>query len=231
MSLRHFLIKPFSYPHCYSQFNVFRTNSSQSSLFPWKTFVQSENIDTRIAFLCKVDKNVRAAACLCNDSFTSGTIIPSSQTCNFLIMVLRKSGEHELAFSVYKNMTHVGIKPLFFSLAAVLEYFVNSVEPMCALGVVGLIWKHGFDVNVYLMNLVLKGLCQNGDIDRAMQGLQEMSKNSMLADVISFHIVVNALCKAKRVEEALNLVDLMKSAGYYPNIRSYTSILDGPPDL
>ncbi|CAI9780953.1 unnamed protein product [Fraxinus pennsylvanica] len=99
-------------------------------------------------------------------------------------------------------MTCVGVSPSFLSLNSLVECFVHFNVPELALAVPGIILKCGFSINVYVANLVLKGLCYKGKFVKAVEFLDEMGRNFVLPDVVSFNTLIKGLCTVRNLNEA-----------------------------
>lgn len=123
----------------------------------------TQKLDTQLRSLCENPKKPQLvnAFALFNQNLDLGQI-PSESTCNFLVVTFAKNKEYNLALMVYHEMRKVQVLPWFLSLAALIESFVHFQKPRLAIGVLGLIFKNGYKVNVYIVNVILKGLCENG---------------------------------------------------------------------
>ncbi|KAL0459126.1 UNVERIFIED_CONTAM: hypothetical protein Slati_0539800 [Sesamum latifolium] len=141
-------------------------------------------------------------------------LIPSGSTCNLLVPVLAKSKEYKMAFEVYKKMTSAGALPTYLSFSALVECLVHFGVPQVALAATGLILKHGYSVNVYVANVILRGFCSNGCAVKAEEFLGEMHRNLVTPD-------------RGQVEEAIGLLEEMKMKGLEPDGIVYGTLING----
>ncbi|RAL44820.1 hypothetical protein DM860_003579 [Cuscuta australis] len=146
-----------------------------------------------------------------------------------LACVLKAYG---LAFDVYGKITRTlnraQFTPSFLTLAALVEIFVHTHKPDLAFSVFGIILKQGFVINVYLLNMLLKGFCENGMVDKGVELLCESDGKPMVSpDRVSYNTLIKGLCNANRLQEALELRAGMETANLPPNLLIYTILMDG----
>ncbi|VFQ63497.1 unnamed protein product [Cuscuta campestris] len=158
--------------------------------------------------------------------------VPFASTCNFLIETLVKNKAYGLAFDVYGKITctlnRAQFTPRFLTLAALVEIFVHTHKPDLAFSVFGIILKRGFVINVYLLNMLLKGFCENGMVDKGVELLCESEGNPMVSpDRVSYNTLIKGLCNANRLLEALELRAGMETANLTPDLLTYTILMDG----
>ncbi|CAH9146364.1 unnamed protein product [Cuscuta epithymum] len=153
---------------------------------------------------------------------------PHASTCNFLVETLVKNKAYGLAFDTYGKITHTlgsaHFKHSFLTLAALVEIFVHTHMPDLAFSVFGLIFKRGFVINVYPFNMLLKGFCENGMVHK---GVELFCGKMVSPDTVSYNTLIKGLCKANKLQEALNLRVGMENANLTPNVLTYTILMDG----
>ena len=61
-----------------------------------------------------------------------------------------------------------------------------------------------------------------------MTGLfYETSNRNIYPDVVTYNSLINGLCKADKLQEALQLLDVMGKMGHQPNEITYNTLLNG----
>ncbi|KAJ0796077.1 putative tetratricopeptide-like helical domain superfamily [Helianthus annuus] len=75
----------------------------------------------------------------------------------------------------------------------------------------------GVEIDVCCLNIMIKGLCKNGDVDVARQVFDEMPKQGCRPNVRTFSALVHGLCENNHVEEAFSLLAKMDSEGVEPD--------------
>ncbi|CAB4290428.1 unnamed protein product [Prunus armeniaca] len=75
-----------------------------------------------------------------------------------------------------------------------------------------------------LMALKGSGYCEEGNFHQALVLQEERRKNRLSPNVFN---VINAKCKAKNLNRAMEFFDQMRVRGLRPNERMYTTLIDG----
>ncbi|KAJ6342321.1 hypothetical protein OIU78_010281 [Salix suchowensis] len=76
-------------------------------------------------------------------------------------------------------------------------------------------------------NLVIRSLCEKGDMDMAKQLMGEMGLIDLYPDMITYVSMIKGFCDVGRLEEAYALFPVMSVHGCYPNVVAYSALLDG----
>ncbi|KAM0029175.1 putative tetratricopeptide-like helical domain superfamily [Helianthus debilis subsp. tardiflorus] len=85
----------------------------------------------------------------------------------------------------------------------------------------------GVEIDVCCLNIMIKGLCKNGDVDAARQVFDEMPKQGCRPNVRTFSALVHGLCENNRVEEAFSLLAKMESEGVEPDTILMNILISG----
>ena len=103
--------------------------------------------------------------------------------------------------------------------------------------------------NTIIYNTIIDGLCKDKMVDQALILLSEMIEKciapnvvtyscchffftqmrdrKIVPDVITFSIMVDALCKEGEIEHAKDLIRSMIQQGQHPNTVTYHALMDG----
>ncbi|XP_058078830.1 pentatricopeptide repeat-containing protein At2g06000 [Magnolia sinica] len=85
-----------------------------------------------------------------------------------------------------------------------------------------------FHPDTCTFNIVIKGLCKLGDVDRAFKVFSEMGSFDCRPDIVTYNTLVNGLCRSEKVDRARELLDEVRSNGVCsPDVVTYTSIIRG----
>ncbi|XP_076957457.1 uncharacterized protein LOC143632935 [Bidens hawaiensis] len=82
-------------------------------------------------------------------------------------------------------------------------------------------------------NALISGLARERDYKKIKLLLKEMKENDIKPDIVTYGMLVNHLCKARRVDEALDMVKRMKeenngsSGSIKPDVILYNTLIDG----
>ncbi|GAB2262699.1 hypothetical protein Droror1_Dr00003696 [Drosera rotundifolia] len=75
--------------------------------------------------------------------------------------------------------------------------------------------------DVVTYNTLLKGLCDSGKLDKALEVFDRMK---VAPDVVNYSTLLKGLCDSGRMDKALEVFDGMKVA---PNEVTYSTVIDG----
>ena len=79
-------------------------------------------------------------------------------------------------------------------------------------------------------NVVLKGLAQCGDVDKAVALLGTMLRRGVAPNIISFNTALDAAVRARRSDDVWRVLDLMKEAGLRPDKCTCSTLVKGLQD-
>ncbi|CAA0822038.1 Pentatricopeptide repeat-containing protein [Striga hermonthica] len=77
-------------------------------------------------------------------------------------------------------------------------------------------------------NIVIRGLCRAGNVDRAFEVFHAMRSFACHPDHFTYNTLVNGLCRVGKVDRAETFVREVKAqSGFSPDVVTYTSIISG----
>nr|XP_043630718.1 pentatricopeptide repeat-containing protein At3g14580, mitochondrial [Erigeron canadensis] len=85
----------------------------------------------------------------------------------------------------------------------------------------------GVEIDACCLNIMIKGLCKNGDIDAALQVFDEFPRQGCKRNVRTFSALMHGLCEASRVDEAVLLLGKMESEGIEPDTILINILISG----
>lgn len=86
----------------------------------------------------------------------------------------------------------------------------------------------GFCPDTCSFNIVIRGLCKGGQVDKAFEFFHDMGSFGCLPDMITYNSLINGLCAVGNVERTLELLrEVQSQAGITPDVVTYTSIISG----
>ncbi|KAK9077431.1 hypothetical protein SSX86_005768 [Deinandra increscens subsp. villosa] len=85
----------------------------------------------------------------------------------------------------------------------------------------------GVEIDVCCLNIMIKGLCKNGDVDAARQVFDEMPKQGCKPNVRTFSALMRGLCEVDRVNEAFSLLGKMETEGVEPDTILMNILISG----
>ncbi|KAI3457532.1 hypothetical protein Pfo_014195 [Paulownia fortunei] len=73
--------------------------------------------------------------------------------------------------------------------------------------------KLGVEIDACCLNIIIKGLCECGQIEAAFKVLDEFSEQKCKPNVRTFSTIMHGLCERGRVDESFNLLERMEMEG------------------
>ncbi|KAK4340258.1 hypothetical protein RND71_041720 [Anisodus tanguticus] len=87
--------------------------------------------------------------------------------------------------------------------------------------------KSGVSPNVYTYNIMIRGFCRKGDLQKGLVVFDEMEKSGCLRNVVTYNTLIGGYCKIGKVDEAVELLKLMQVRNLEPNVVTYNAIVNG----
>jgi len=82
--------------------------------------------------------------------------------------------------------------------------------------------------DTWTFNILIRGLCRVGGVDRAFEFFKDMESFGCLPDVVTYNTLINGLCKANEVQRGCELFkEIQSRSDCSPDIVTYTSIISG----
>ncbi|KAL8098203.1 hypothetical protein AgCh_031099 [Apium graveolens] len=194
-----------------------------------------------ISFLCNASK-VDKAFLLFNEMKRYG-IVPDVYIYTILIDSFCKAGLIEQARSWFDEMVRDGCAPNVVTYTALIHSYLKARKVSDANELFQLMLAEGCVPNIVTFSALIDGYCKSGETDKACQIYARMMEikestdvtmyfevdgnKSMEPNVVTYGALVDGLCKAHRVKEARNLLDVMSSKGCEPNHIVYDALIDG----
>lgn len=85
----------------------------------------------------------------------------------------------------------------------------------------------GVEVDACSLNIIIKGLCQCGEMDAAFLVLDEFPNQKCRPNVRSFSTIIHGLCEHGRLDEAFALLDRMEREGVEPDAVTFNILISG----
>nr|GMD61847.1 pentatricopeptide repeat-containing protein At3g14580, mitochondrial-like [Ipomoea batatas] len=85
----------------------------------------------------------------------------------------------------------------------------------------------GVEIDACCLNIIVKGLCNCGKLEGALQVLDEFPKQNCSPNVRTFSTIMRALCDRGRVNEAFELLERMERERVEPDTIMYNILISG----
>ncbi|KAH7513067.1 hypothetical protein FEM48_Zijuj12G0157200 [Ziziphus jujuba var. spinosa] len=144
----------------------------------------------------------------------------------------RHVSDEEIVGLVFKFGKH-GVFPGKIQLTQLISRLCRNGKTDRAWDVLDNVMKSGGLVEAASCNALLTGLGRKHDFKRINLLMAEMKERDIHPDVVTFGIVINYLCKSRRVDEALEVFEKMKGEGdndrfsVERDVITYNTLIDG----
>ncbi|KAK2991483.1 hypothetical protein RJ640_016518 [Escallonia rubra] len=85
----------------------------------------------------------------------------------------------------------------------------------------------GVSPNVFTYNIMIRGFCGVGELERGLSLFDLMERNGCLPNVVTYNTIINAYCKIGRVDEAYRYLNSMSVRNLEPTLISRNVIING----
>ncbi|KAK7358183.1 hypothetical protein VNO77_00107 [Canavalia gladiata] len=144
----------------------------------------------------------------------------------------RSVADEEVVGLVTKLCEH-GVFPDAFKLTQMITKLCRKWKNGVAWDLLHGVMRLGGPVEAASCNAMLTGLGRERDIRRMNELMAEMEEMKIKPSVVTFGILVNHLCKARRIDEALEVFDRLRGkgesdrVGVEPDVVLYNTLIDG----
>ncbi|GJN27480.1 hypothetical protein PR202_gb15508 [Eleusine coracana subsp. coracana] len=92
----------------------------------------------------------------------------------------------------------------------------------------GWIQDGSYTPDVWSFNVVIKGVCRVGDVQKALELVERMNEFGSSPDTITHNILVDGLCRVNEVNKGHEVLRRLQRDGVcMPNVVTYTSVISG----
>ncbi|XP_058225745.1 pentatricopeptide repeat-containing protein At3g61520, mitochondrial [Rhododendron vialii] len=151
---------------------------------------------------------------------------------NILIGGFCRKNKLDKAYGMLKEMDQAGVKPDGVTFNTLISYFSKVGDFSTAHKFLRKMVDEGLMPSVVTYGALIHAYCLVGNLDDAMKLFREMSSGSRVPpNTVIFNMLIDSLCKNKKVEVALSLMDDMKDKGVRPNTNTFNAMLKGLQDI
>lgn len=87
--------------------------------------------------------------------------------------------------------------------------------------------KLGIEIDACCLNILVKGLCENGNLEAAFYVLDEFPQQNCEPNVRTYSTLMHGLCEKGNVEEAFGLLERMESEGIDADTITFNILISG----
>ncbi|CAH2053705.1 unnamed protein product [Thlaspi arvense] len=87
--------------------------------------------------------------------------------------------------------------------------------------------KLGVEIDACCLNILIKGLCESGNLDAALQLLDEFPKQKSRPSVMTFSPLIRGFCNKGKFDEAFKLLERMEKERIEPDTITFNILISG----
>ncbi|XP_022133930.1 pentatricopeptide repeat-containing protein At3g14580, mitochondrial [Momordica charantia] len=87
--------------------------------------------------------------------------------------------------------------------------------------------KLGIEIDACCLNILVKGLCESGNVDAALKVLDEFPQQRCRPNVRTFSTLIHGLCENGELERAAQLFSKMENEGVCPDTITFNILISG----
>ncbi|XP_027357436.1 pentatricopeptide repeat-containing protein At2g06000-like [Abrus precatorius] len=163
----------------------------------------------------KIDKVDRACDLLKEVCLIS-EIAPNVVSYTTVISGYCRLGKLKEASSLLDEMVRSGTRPNAFTFSALVDGFVKAGDMASALGMHKKMLLYGSSLNAVTLTSLIDGYCRVGLVNHGLDLWHEMNARNICASLYTFFVLISALCKSNRLQEARDLLRLLKRSDILP---------------
>ncbi|XP_024960602.1 pentatricopeptide repeat-containing protein At3g14580, mitochondrial [Cynara cardunculus var. scolymus] len=137
------------------------------------------------------------------------------------------AGRINRAIDTLFDMPSYGCWPTPKTFNFVLNLLVNTKQFDVIHEVFMAAGKLGVEIDACCLNIMIKGLCKNGDVNAALQVFDEFPKQNCKPNVRTFSALIHGLCESGRIEEAFSFLEKMETEGVDPDTILINILISG----
>ncbi|CAH9074673.1 unnamed protein product [Cuscuta epithymum] len=159
---------------------------------------------------------------------------PDRSIVEFVVLTLANAGSIEVAKEILISESHASnekcgnICHFLHSKFLSLLMKKKRVEEAVSFFIDYILRSKNFCLDTFTFNIVIRGLCVSGKVDRAFPFLTGMENFGCLPDVVTYNTLINGFCSAGDVDRAQSLLrEIHLLDRFSPDAVTYTSVISG----
>ncbi|CAN6865173.1 unnamed protein product, partial [Brassica oleracea] len=89
------------------------------------------------------------------------------------------------------------------------------------------VFSHMNSPDIWTYNILLGGLCDNGEVEKALVMFEDLQKSEMEVDIFTYTTIIHGMCKAGKVEDAWGLFCSISVKVVKPDVVAYSTMVSG----
>ncbi|MCD7449280.1 hypothetical protein HAX54_051020 [Datura stramonium] len=152
------------------------------------------------------------------------------------------------AVTLFHQMVRMQPSPSVIVFSKLFKTMINMKHYSAVVSLFGEMQKLGIPTSVFILNIVITGkgclmhradcgivtdylvidaLCKDGNLDAAINLLNEMKRKGIPPDIITYNSLIDGLCKLGQWGKVMTLFSEMVNLNIYPNVPTFNIVIDG----
>ncbi|KAL3538585.1 hypothetical protein ACH5RR_001951 [Cinchona calisaya] len=164
----------------------------------------------------------------------SDGILPDNRVLEFLVSAFANAGKFRIVKEILisqaqlSNEKERAVSSFVHNIFLIALLKRNRVDEAVRFFEDHILSLRGFSPDTCSFNIVIRGLCKGGQVDKAFEFFHDMGSFGCLPDMITYNSLIYGLCTVGNVDRALELLrEIQSQVGIAPDVVTYTSIISG----
>ncbi|KAL6652661.1 hypothetical protein ACP70R_011586 [Stipagrostis hirtigluma subsp. patula] len=181
-----------------------------------------------IALLCRSGRH-RDALKLFDQMTDQAGYFPDAGFLSFVAGSCTSAGLLDAAADLLSKASHFGCSVESYAYNRLMNSFIGHGRAWDAVALFERWIQEGlYHPDVWSFNVVIKGVCRVGDVQKALKLVERMDEFGCSPDTITHNILVDGLCRVKEVNKGREVLRRLQKDGVcMPNVVTYTSVISG----
>ncbi|CAL5329695.1 unnamed protein product [Camellia sinensis] len=156
--------------------------------------------------------------------------LPDSSILEFLVSSFANWGKFDFAKQLLSHAQSDNVELRSFVYNNLLSLLVkqNRVQEAVCLFREHILRLQFYRADTCTFNIVIRGLCRVGEVEKAIGFFNDMGSFGCLPDVITYNTLINGFCRVGEVDRGLELLREIQSGNTFsPDVVTFTSVISG----
>ncbi|XP_042376764.1 pentatricopeptide repeat-containing protein At3g22670, mitochondrial-like [Zingiber officinale] len=150
----------------------------------------------------------------------------SSISYDMMVDILGKSKQFDVMWSLINEMVCLGGLVSLTTMTKVMRRLAGAGRWGDAIKIFKSIESFGVRKDTIAINALLDTLCKEKSVKHARDAFLEL-RDEVQPNASSFNILIHGWSKARKIEEAIRMIEEMREFGYTPCVITFTSLIEG----
>nr|KAJ0228022.1 hypothetical protein LSAT_V11C100005310 [Lactuca sativa] len=158
--------------------------------------------------------------------------VPPVRQFNHILIKIAKMKQYPTAISLILDHDLLGfnssVKPNLYTFSIAINCFCHTGRVDLGFSVYGKVVKLGYKPDSAIINTLIRGLCDNGNICEALKFSEMNMNNGLQPTVVTFGTIINGICKKDGPQAAHRFLQLVEETkGFHLGATEYNTIING----